>query len=635
MKLNYEEIGLKVGLEIHLQLSTKHKLFCRCNPVLAENFKNDFIRRLRPTQSELYQIDPAALFEFQKGKFYKYLVPTKSTCLVEMDEEPPHPLNLEALKVALKVAKALKSDIVDEVQVMRKIVIDGSNTTGFQRTCLIALNGEITVNGKKIPIQTICLEEDAARLIEKDEEKSIFALDRLGIPLIEIATAPAINSPEEAVKVALEIGRLAKATGYVRNELGVIRQDVNISIMGGKVAEVKGVQRLSQLKKVVEFEAQRQYSLTKIAEELKNRGISESDLRVEPVDVTNVFSGTKCRLIKQLISQGKRVYAVKLKGFSGLLGLETAPNYRLGKEVTERVRFWTRVKGLFHTDELPNYGISMEEVEELRKAVQAEELDAVVFLIGSKEEAKKGLEKVIERAIEALYGPPYETRGSKEDGTTFYMRPRPGMARMYPETDIPPIQITADLISEIEREPLTHPRTRVKELMALGLSEQLSWEIYDSRYFNLFIDLVSKLRKIKPSFIASTLTETIKSLERDGFNVEVISEKKLFEVFKAVDDGLTAKESIVEILKELTRTPFESVESVIDRLNLRAMSETELREIVDKVVEENFELIREIGEKAFKKVVGRVMSIVRGKADPKKVVDLVRRKINEATSSKL
>lgn len=234
MKINYEKIGLKVGLEIHLQLSTKHKLFCNCPPILEENFIGEFIRRLRPTQSELYQVDPAALFEFQKGKFYRYLIPKNSACLVEMDEEPPHLLNMDALKIALRVARALKSKIVDEVEVMRKIVIDGSNTTGFQRTCLVALGGELKVNGKKIPIQTICLEEDAARIIEKTEKQTTYALDRLGIPLIEIATAPVINNPDEAVKVALEIGRLVKATGYVKNELGAIRQDVNISVRGGE-----------------------------------------------------------------------------------------------------------------------------------------------------------------------------------------------------------------------------------------------------------------------------------------------------------------------------------------------------------------------------------------------------------------
>ncbi len=628
MKINYKEIGLKVGLEIHLQLSTRHKLFCKCPPLLEERFVGEFVRKLRPTQSELHQIDPAALFEFQKGMTYRYLIPESSACLVEMDEEPPHPLNMEALKVALKVSRALNARIVNEIQVMRKIVIDGSNTTGFQRTCLIALGGEITVNGKKIPIQTICLEEDAARIISRTEKQVTFALDRLGIPLIEITTAPVIENPDEAVRVALEIGRLVKATGYVKNELGTIRQDVNVSVKNGNVVEVKGIQRLSQLRKIIEFEAQRQAGLIKIAEELEKRGIKEGDLRVSPVDVTDIFKNTRCRIINKLIKEGRRVYAIKLKGFKGLLGLELAPGHRLGKEMAERVRFWTNIKGLFHTDELPNYGISEKEVKQLRGAVNADERDAVVFIVAFKHEAERALDKIIERAIEALHGPPYETRGPK-NGKTVYSRPRPGMARMYPETDIPPIKVTEELIKEIDKEPLVHPRVKIAELMKKGLNEQLSWEIYDSRYYDLFLRLVKSLKRLRPTFVASVLTEMIKNLERDGFRVDQIPDEKLFEIFRAVDEGITAKESIYEILKHLSKRPSEKVESIIHDLGLETMSKEELIKVIDECIKENKELIKKLGsEKAFKRIMNRVMSIVRGRSDPKEVADLVKERIH-------
>ena len=546
-----------------------------------------------------------------------------------MDEEPPHPLNMEALKIALRVARALKSDIIDEIHVMRKIVIDGSNTTGFQRTCLVAVNGEITVNGKKVPIQTICLEEDAARLIDKSERESVFALDRLGIPLIEIATAPVITSPDEAVKVALEIGRIVKATGYVRNELGVIRQDVNISVRGGGLVEVKGVQRLSQLKRVVEFEAIRQSSLTKIALELKRRGVKESDLKNEIIDVTEVFKETKCGIIRKSLKTGKRVYAVKLTGFNGLLGLETAPGYRLGKEMAERVRFWTDVRGLFHTDEMPSYGISEEEINELRKRVSANKLDAVVFLAASEDQARRALEKVIERAIEALYGPPSETRGSKEDGTTFYMRPRPGMARMYPETDIPPIKITEELLREIDAKPIIPPRVKVAELMRLGLSEQLSWEVYDSKYYDLFLRLTKEISTLKPTFIASTLTETMKNLEREGFHVDKIPDDKIYEAFMVVEKGLTAKESLAEIFKELSKNPHADILLLIREKGLGTISDKELESIVNEVITKNIDLIRQLGDRSFKQIMGRIMSKVRGRADPRKVADLVRKKLKE------
>jgi len=224
LRIDYREIGLKVGLECHQQLATRGKLFCSCSPEL---FKCEpeitFLRRLRPTQSEMGQIDPAAYFEFQKGVKILYEADTKTSCLVEMDEEPPHDLNREALEIALMVALMMKAKPVDEIYVMRKIVIDGSNTTGFQRTCVIALKGSITVDGKEIPIEHVSLEEDAARKVGEEGLVVRYRIDRLGIPLIEVATGPVIKSPEEAEKVALAIGKIFRATRRVRWGIGSIR----------------------------------------------------------------------------------------------------------------------------------------------------------------------------------------------------------------------------------------------------------------------------------------------------------------------------------------------------------------------------------------------------------------------------
>ncbi|MCD6464847.1 Glu-tRNA(Gln) amidotransferase subunit GatE, partial [Candidatus Bathyarchaeota archaeon] len=253
LKINYSEIGLKVGLEIHQQLATKAKLFCDCKPQL---FKGEpqivFLRRLRPTQSELGQIDPAALFEFQKGVKILYEADTETSCLVEMDEEPPHELNPEALEIALIIALMMNAKPIDEVHVMRKIVIDGSNTTGFQRTCVVAVNGSIEVDGKKVPIQHICLEEDAARKMGEEDLLIRYRIDRLGIPLVEVTTGPVINTPEEARKVALAIGKILRATRRVKRGIGTIRQDLNISIKDGALIEIKGVQELELISKVVE-----------------------------------------------------------------------------------------------------------------------------------------------------------------------------------------------------------------------------------------------------------------------------------------------------------------------------------------------------------------------------------------------
>ncbi|MDH5450786.1 MAG: Glu-tRNA(Gln) amidotransferase subunit GatE, partial [Candidatus Bathyarchaeota archaeon] len=321
MTIDYSKIGLKAGLEIHQQLDTETKLFCSCKPQLfKEEPEITFLRRLRPTQSELGQVDPAALFEFQKGVRILYEANEETSCLVEMDEEPPHNLDREAVEIALTIAFMMKAKPVDEIHVMRKAVIDGSNTTGFQRTCVVALDGEIDIKGKKIPIQHISLEEDAARKTGENGSIIRYRIDRLGIPLVEIATAPVIYSPQEAEETALVIGRILRAMGKVKRGLGTIRQDLNVSIRDGALIEIKGVQELELVSKIVEYEVQRQLGLLKIRDELKERRAAEKDVKDEFVDVSSFFEQTKCQVIRKALNQSKRVLAVRLPKFADLLG---------------------------------------------------------------------------------------------------------------------------------------------------------------------------------------------------------------------------------------------------------------------------------------------------------------------------
>ena len=371
MSSKYSKIGFKSGLEIHQQLDTKEKLFCSCEPKL---FKEDpeftFIRRLRPTQSELGQVDSAALFEFQKETKICYEANNDTACLVEMDEEPPHDLNKEAVEILLVASLMMNMKPVDEVHVMRKTVIDGSNTTGFQRTCVVALNGEIDVKGKTVTISQVSLEEDAARKTGKDGQLTCYRIDRLGIPLIEVTTAPVLYTPEEVQETAAAIGRILRATRRVRRGLGTIRQDVNVSIRDGALIEIKGVQELELVSKVIENEVQRQLNLLKIRDELKKLGIKEPDIIDEFVDVTQVFKNSKCKVIANAIKQKHPVLAVKLKGFSGLLKKELATGMRLGSELAGMARFWGRVGGIFHTDEMPAYGVTEEEIDQLGKILR-------------------------------------------------------------------------------------------------------------------------------------------------------------------------------------------------------------------------------------------------------------------------
>jgi len=618
--IDYRNIGLKVGLEIHQQLATKNKLFCHCEEFQSNELEFSFNRRLRPTQSEMGQVDPAAMFEFKKGKIINYHANRKSSCLVEADEEPPHDLNTEAVESALIVALALGSNIVDELHTMRKIVIDGSNTTGFQRTIIVALGGSLKTKNRDVPVQTICLEEDAARLVGDYDGYREYYLDRLCVPLVEIALAPV-----EIQEIALSLGRLLRATRRVARGLGTIRQDINVSIKGGKVVEVKGIQKLDLISKIVEYEALRQSGLMKIKNELEKRGVKPEDIS-SPLGVTEIFKDTECELIKKAIEKDGIVLALKLKGFSGLLGYEPYQDIRLGKEMAELVRFYG-LGGIFHSDELPGYGIKISEIDSLKKILEISDKDAFILLAGPKDSVFDAMMALIERAKDALQGIPYETRGPTPDGKTRFIRPRPGPARMYPETDIPPIPITKELLSKLEKEVPKPWEEQIQDYVSkYGLSYKLALKVFDSEHSEIF-EIVASKTKVQPSFIAATLTETLVSLSRAGFDINLLDENDLIELFLNLDEGKVSKEALPQVLEALLKGEAGSIEDAIKKLGIVTISEDELSQIVEKIVQESKELIKERGERSFGILMGKVMNIVRGRVDGAKVGAVLKKRI--------
>ncbi|MGA2238153.1 MAG: Glu-tRNA(Gln) amidotransferase subunit GatE [Candidatus Bathyarchaeia archaeon] len=628
--IDYGSIGLKVGIEIHRQLDTRKKLFCDCPTTMSDADPSvRFLRRLRPTQSELGQVDPAALFEFQKGRAIIYESDDVTSCLVEMDEEPPKDLNPEAVEIALAASALTNAEPVDEIHVMRKIVIDGSNTTGFQRTCVVAMDGWVTVDEKKIPIQQISLEEDAARKTSESGLTVNYRIDRLGIPLIEISTGPVITSPEETERVAKAIGDILRDTGRVKRGLGTVRQDLNVSIRDGALIEIKGVQELDLISKVISYEVSRQLELLLIRSQLVSRGSKEAHVGNEFVDVSTLFSNTKSKLIREALVSGGVALAVKVPCFAGLLGRELAPGLRLGTEMASRASFWGRVGGIFHTDELPAYGISEDEVLSMKRTLGCGELDVVVMVADHKDKAVDALTAVVERAREALLGVPTETRTAVADGTTRYMRPRPGASRMYPETDVPPVGISQQRLAQI-RAGLPPPREVVMQqlLTKYHLNSKLASQLIDSDYLDVFKHVCSE-QGIAPSFVATVLTENLKSLGREGVPVSELTPKHLESVFSAVRAGTVAKEAAPSILAWLSKNSSRTVEDAIQELGMRMLSEYELLRIIDKIIEFNADLIKEKGEGAYGKIMGLVMSEVRGSADPGEVTRLIRARIGE------
>ena len=632
MAVDYVKVGLKVGLEIHQQLNTSSKLFCNCRPTLfKENPEIVFLRRLRPTQSELGQVDPAAFFEFQKGIKVIYEANRETACLVEMDEEPPHPLNIEAVEVVLTAALLMNAQPIDEVHIMRKTVIDGSNTTGFQRTCIIALDGWIRVGEKTIPIQAASLEEDAARKTGTEAEGKIirYRIDRLGIPLIEVATAPVIYSPTEAQEVAFAIGRILRDTGKVIRGLGTIRQDLNVSLPNGALVEIKGVQELELISKVVEYEVQRQLGLIAIKDELKAKEVKAEDIKEDIVDVTNVFRDTECKVIRKAVDKKQPVKALKLPSFAGFLGRELMPNFRVGTELSDRAKFWGRVGGIFHTDEMPNYGVTIDEVEAVRKAVSADEKDAVVFVADTVENTIDALKAVAERAREILNGVPAETRTAKDDGTTRYMRPRPGAARMYPETDIPPVLLKDDFVEKVRLNLPESAENRIQRTMKrYGLNEKLTKQIVDSDY-NMLFEAIVKETNMSAITVAVFLTESLKALKRDGVQVENVTDKQIREIFILVSTGELAKEAISYVFVWLSKNEDKNVGNAVESLNLKMFSRDELERIVDRVYSENKQSIDGLGKNAFGMLMGFVMKEAKGRATPEAAAELVKKKLTQ------
>ena len=626
-EFSINNIGVKVGLEIHQQLATNKKLFCNCTPLESDEYFIKFQRKLRASKSELGEFDPAALFEKSKSKTIMYYANPESSCLVEQDEEPPHELDIDARKISLIIASALKSNIFSEIYPMRKTVVDGSNTTGFQRTMLISQGGDFEVEGKKIGIQSICLEEDAAKNLGDKGIIRKFGLERLGIPLVEIATDPFEVEPKHIKKIALALGRILRSTKQVKRGLGSIRQDVNISIKeGGVVIEVKGVQQLDQLEKVVEYEAKRQQGLLEISKELEKRNWIH-DKEKDRKNITELFAKCKSKIIQSAIKKQQKIFAISFNNMDGIFGYTPYEGIRLGKEIAELVRFFG-IGGVFHSDELPNYGVEKIDIENLKEFLKIDEKDAFLILAATEEKIHIVIDQIILR-IEFIKnnGIPIDTRLATMNGETKFLRPRPGAARMYPETDIPPVIISNE---ELEKAKKNIPKSWNESLLDLqkkyGLNPQLSEQIFDSRYIELFEKIVEKI-KINPTFVASILCSSITNLERSGLSSKLLKNKDIEKSFQLLDSGDIAKESIEIIFESIMAGKSQSTEDAVKNASIEAVKESDVDEIIKKIVENNQEIIINQKERAVGPLMGIAMKELRGKASGELVNNLLLKNI--------
>ncbi|OEC99294.1 MULTISPECIES: Glu-tRNA(Gln) amidotransferase subunit GatE [Methanobrevibacter] len=619
--MDYEKLGLKMGLEIHQQLNSEHKLFCPCKTELVDDdFDGIVQRKLRPTQSELGEIDRAALQESLRGLNFKYENFAKHTCLVENDDEPPHSLNEEALDICITIACLMNMHIVDEFHTMRKQVIDGSNTGGFQRTGMVATDGYLETPYGKVVIESLGLEEDAARRIETKDGFTEFRLDRLGIPLAEVTTDPSMHHPDQVREVAYMLGQILRSTN-VKRGLGTIRQDLNISIAEGARVEIKGVQDLDLMAEIVNREIQRQLVLIDIKKELVARNAEVLD---EIHDLDELFKDTESKILKS----AETIKAVVLKGYDGLIGREVQPGRRFGSEIASYAKK-RGVSGIFHSDELPAYGITQEEVDNVTDYLNIGEDDAFIIVAHDEDIAISALEEVKRRASLGLDGVVEETRKALEDGNTEYMRPLPTANRMYLETDIPLFKITADRIEPISNNLPELPDVKQARIIKeYNLSEDLATQLVKRQEADMFEAIIADV-SIDATPVASLLAYDLREIKREGHDITALGLDHFKEIFTLLAEGKIAKDSVRKLAIETIKAPESDVAEIAEINNLTMLSEDDVVKIISEIVAKNEGMVKERQMGAMGPLMGMCMKQLKGKADGGMVNKTVRSEIQK------
>lgn len=629
MTLDYKALGFKAGLEIHQQLDTP-KLFCRCpsrlddeNDIKNSKFDIKFVRGLKPTASELGEVDRAAVEEARKSLLFQYEGSRDSSCLVEMDEEPPHAMTPEALDAALQVTLLLRGKPVDEVHVMRKIVVDGSNTSGFQRTSLLATEGIVSGEGGDVRVATLCLEEDSARRLDREGNVQRYRLDRLGIPLVEIATEPDLRGPQHAREIAEAIGMALRATGKVKRGIGTIRQDLNVSIRDGARVEIKGVQELRLIAPAVEWEVQRQVHLLDVKRELEARGARPADYARPVVDVTDVFANTEAKMVK-----GHHVYAAALPHLAGLLGKKSAtaakdeaPPPRVGRELADYAKVKAGVKGIFHSDELPAYGITAAECGEVVSRLNLGAQDAFALVVEKRDVADVALHAVLQRAAMLLDGVPEETRDLNPDATSRYLRPLPGGARMYPETDVPPVRLSASRMDSIRASLPEMPKEKLARFLREypDLGPEQAGQVVRQWRGDVFESWVRATGLVRES--ARMLLNVIPELPAALQERPELDDRALG-VLVGVKEGHYAKEAMGQVLARVLESGG-TVPDAVRSLGLAKADRSALVADVDAIIAERAALVQKQGERAAGAIMGPVMAKYRGQVSGDELSKLV------------
>lgn len=631
--IDFKNIGLLCGIEVHQQLNTG-KLFCRCpcDVVSNEKLDRDIERRLRFSLGEVGDVDKAAVNEFKKGKFNVYKYNDGVTCLVDLDEEPPCGPDKKALETSLKVSKMLHMNVFSKLQFMRKLIIDGSITSGFQRTGLIGVGGKLETSFGDVSIDAVSLEEDSCRTIDKKEGHTVFALDRQGIPLIEITTGPHCNHPDQVYELALQIGNLLRSFKETRRGLGTIRQDLNVSINGGARIEIKGAQNLKLIPDIVKDEARRQMVHISVIEELKKRGINSDNFSDGIVhDITDIFSDTGSDVIKKnLSSEGTGVFAVKLNKFAGVLCCEMQDNYRFATEISERNKHhFPSIKGLFHTDELPKYGITEEEVRRVSERLGMKEEDSFIMIANDDDTVKKSMNYIIEIISELIGKIPSEVRMVDPKGTlTRFLRPMPGAARMYPETDVPDVLIGDDIMNEIcddIPELYDVKLDRIKD--GLGIEKSKTEHFLNRFSEDEIMELIRESGK-NAAYVYNVVFEIPKDIKkRDNIEIGEIKFGLMIDLMKMNKSCKLNQKTMRDILVCLFRDGITEGLNLEKYVNEKCLIGPQIDD--DEIEKKVNEIINDNPGVPFGALMGMAMKAFKGNADGKKINEILKKILND------
>ncbi|MEJ2105281.1 MAG: Glu-tRNA(Gln) amidotransferase subunit GatE, partial [Ignavibacteriaceae bacterium] len=531
---DYGTVGFKSGLEIHQQLYTDKKLFCRCPAgIYSENYDAEILRHMRPTLSELGEYDGTALMEFKTKKEIIYRINRNTVCTYEMDDTPPFLINENALDIALGIGMLYNCKLVDELHIARKQYLDGSIPTGFQRTAIYAVDGWIPYKDRKVKIVQMSIEEDSCREVADISHNRIYLTDRLGMPLIETVTGPDMRTPYELAEVGWICAKLVRSTHKVRRGIGAARQDVNVSVDGGTRIEIKGVPKISMIPLLTHNEAMRQWNLLKLREELKKRGITSETFKAEDYDITSLIKKPHYVPLKNAVERKLKIRCVVLKGFKDLLRWQTQTDTYFAKEISDRVRViacLTTIPNLIHSDSRTDT-ITSSDWQRIKKNVNAADSDTLIIVWANEDDIQTAVNEIIIRAKEATMGIPSETRQALSDGTNGFERILPGADRMYPDTDLPPKRITDDRIEKIKTWIPEQFWKRQAWYKKLGIPSDTIDELSISKYAELFKKAVNEW-KINPTNAAVILIQFPKRLKKSGYDINRINEEMISSILR-------------------------------------------------------------------------------------------------------